>query len=244
MAEWFEEWFNTEEYLAVYRHRNEEDAVNLYKLITKNILLEQGSKVLDLACGAGRHSILFAENGFNVTSVDISDNLLNVARKTASERGLNINFIKSDFRKLNLNEKFHLIINLFTSFGYFESDDENEMVIKLVSNHLVNNGYFVIDFFNVVYLRNNLIPVSYDKIEGNIVKQERVFEGNRIVKKIMINKKAGKKLHYESVRIYCKDELAALLLNNGLEIQKIFGDYLGNEFDEVKSQRIIIIAKK
>lgn len=244
MAEWFEEWFNTEEYLAVYRHRNEEDAVNLYKLITKNILLEQGSKVLDLACGAGRHSILFAENGFNVTSVDISDNLLNVARKTAIERGLNINFIKSDFRKLNLNEKFHLIINLFTSFGYFESDDENEMVIKLVSNHLVNNGYFVIDFFNVVYLRNNLIPVSYDKIEGNIVKQERVFEGNRIVKKIMINKKAGKKLHYESVRIYCKDELAALLLNNGLEIQKIFGDYLGNEFDEVKSQRIIIIAKK
>jgi len=244
MAEWFEEWFNTKEYLSVYRHRNEEDALNLYKLITKNILLAQGSKVLDLACGAGRHSILFAKNGFDVTAVDISDNLLNVAGRTASELGLNINFIKSDFRKLNLNEKFHLIINLFTSFGYFEYDDENEKVIKLVSNHLLDNGYFVIDFFNVVYLKNNLIPISYDKIEDSIVKQERVFEGNRIVKKIMINKRSEQKLYYESVRIYCKDELAALLLVNGLEIQKIFGDYYGNEYDEVNSPRIIIIAKK
>ncbi len=244
MAEWFEEWFNTKEYLSVYRHRNEEDALNLYKLITKNILLAQGSKVLDLACGAGRHSILFAKNGFDVTAVDISDNLLNVAGRTASELGLNINFIKSDFRKLNLNEKFHLIINLFTSFGYFEYDDENEKVIKLVSNHLLDNGYFVIDFFNVVYLKNNLIPISYDKIEDSIVKQERVFEGNRIVKKIMINKKSEQKLYYESVRIYCKDELTALLSGNGLEIQEIFGDYYGNEFDELNSPRIIIIAKK
>jgi len=70
MTEWFEDWFNTEEYLNVYRHRNEEDAKNLFDLIIKNVLLEKGSKVLDLACGAGRHSILFAKNNFDVTAVD------------------------------------------------------------------------------------------------------------------------------------------------------------------------------
>ena len=177
MTEWFEDWFNTEEYLNVYRHRNEEDAKNLFDLIIKNVLLEKGSKVLDLACGAGRHSILFAKNNFDVTAVDISDNLLNVGRKTAEELKLNINFIKSDLRKLNLNEKFHLIINLFTSFGYFETDDENGEVIKMASQHLVDNGYFVLDFFNIIYLQKNLIPISYDKIEDGIIKQERVIEG-------------------------------------------------------------------
>ena len=244
MPSWFEEWFNTEEYLHVYRHRNEEDAKNLFDLITRNIALERDSKVLDLACGAGRHSILFAKNGFDVTAVDISDNLLNVARKTATELAVNINFIKSDLRQLHLNEKFHLIINLFTSFGYFESDDENEEVIKFASKHLLDNAYFVIDFFNVVYLKKNLIPVSYDKIEDGIIKQERVFEGNRIVKKITITKKNDVKYYYESVRIYSKDELITLIIKNGLRIQNIIGNYLGAEFEEANSPRVIIIAKK
>ena len=244
MAEWFEEWFNTEEYLNVYRHRNEEDAKNLFNLIRKNIVLENGSKVLDLACGAGRHSILFAKNGFDVTAVDISDNLLNVARKTAEEFKLNINFIKNDLRKLDLTDKFHLIINLFTSFGYFESDDENDEVIKISSQHLVDNGYFVMDFFNIIYLKNNLIPISYDKIEDGIIKQERAMEGNRIVKKIIITRSAVEKRYFESVRTFTKDELTFLFEDNGLKVQSIYGDYLGNNFEEESSPRIIIIAKK
>ena len=244
MAEWFEEWFNTEEYLNVYRHRNEEDAKNLFNLIRKNIVLENGSKVLDLACGAGRHSILFAKNGFDVTAVDISDNLLNVARKTAEEFKLNINFIKNDLRKLDLTDKFHLIINLFTSFGYFESDDENDEVIKIASQHLVDNGYFVMDFFNIIYLKNNLIPISYDKIEDGIIKQERAMEGNRIVKKIIITRRAVEKRYFESVRTFTKDELTFLFEDNGLKVQSIYGDYLGNSFTEGSSPRIIIIAKK
>lgn len=244
MAEWFEDWFNTEEYLNVYSHRNEEDAKNLFDLITKNILIEKGSKVLDLACGAGRHSILFAKNGFNVTAVDISDNLLNVARKTAKEFELKINFIKSDLRKLHLNRKFHLIINLFTSFGYFENDDENGEVIKIAFQHLADNGYFILDFFNITYLKNNLIPVSYDKIEDKIIKQERVIEGNRIFKKIIIAKKGIEKSYYESVRAYTKEELLSLFKNNGLKVECIYGDYLGNVFEEESSPRLITIAKK
>lgn len=244
MTEWFEDWFNTDEYLNVYRHRNEEDAKNLFDLIIKNVLLEKGSKVLDLACGAGRHSILFAKNNFDVTAVDISDNLLNVGRKTAEELKLNINFIKSDLRKLNLNEKFHLIINLFTSFGYFETDDENGEVIKMASQHLVDSGYFVLDFFNIIYLQKNLIPISYDKIEDGIIKQERVIEGDRLVKTIFITRKGIEKKYYESVRIFTKEELISFFKDSGLKIQFIYGDYLGNNFAEETSPRIIIIAKK
>lgn len=244
MAEWFEEWFNTEEYLNVYRHRNEEDAENLFSLITNNISLNTGSKVLDLACGAGRHSILFAKNGFDVTAVDISDNLLEVAKKSAVELGLKISFVKSDLRKLCLDEKFNLIINLFTSFGYFESDEENRKVIKTAAEHLAGNGYFVLDYFNITYLKNNLIPISYDKIENGIIKQERVLEKDRIIKKITITKSGIEKIYHESVRTFTKAELAAFFEEHGLKIQIIFGDYLGNKFTEDFSPRIIIIAKK
>ena len=244
MAEWFEDWFNTEEYLNVYRHRNDEDAKSLFDLIKKNITLEKNAKVLDLACGAGRHSILFAKSGFDVTAVDISENLLDVGRKNSIELGLNINFIKSDLRNLKLAQKFQLILSLFTSFGYFENDDENEEVIKIAANHLLNNGYFIIDFFNSVYLKNYLIPVSYDKIEGGIIKQERIFKENRLIKKISINMRDKKKLFHESVRAYTKDELLLLFSNHALKIQNIFGDYYGNDFQESISPRIIIIASK
>lgn len=244
MSDWFEEWFNTEEYLFVYRYRNDEDAKNLFNLILKNIEIDPGARVLDLACGAGRHSILFAKHGFNVTAVDLSENLLNVARKSAEELMLNINFIKSDLRKLNLSERFQLIINLFTSFGYFEADHENERIIKIVVQHLLDNSYFVIDYFNIVNLEKNLIPISYDKVEDAIIKQERIFERNRIVKKITVNTKKSEKIYFESVRAYSKSELSKMITANGLKILNIFGDYLGNAFDENNSSRIIIIAQK
>lgn len=244
MTEWFEDWFSTEEYLDVYSHRNDEDAKDLYDLILKNVLIGKNAKVLDLACGAGRHSFLFAKNGFDVTGVDISENLLNVAKRTAGELGLSVSFIKSDLRNLHLTENFSLIINLFTSFGYFESDDENSEVIKIASQHLVDNGYFIIDFFNVTYLKKNLISISYDKTDEGVIKQERIFEGNRIVKKITFNKKGNQKLYHESVRTFSKNELVSLMMKYDLKIQKIFGDYRGYDFEEVNSPRIIIIAKK
>ena len=112
MADWFEDWFNSEEYLFVYRHRNEEDAQKLFNLIINNTLLEKNSKVLDLACGAGRHSILFAKNKFVVTGIDISENLLCTAQRNAAELGLKINFIKADLRNIYLTD----LVNHLTQF--------------------------------------------------------------------------------------------------------------------------------
>jgi SAM-dependent methyltransferase len=244
MAEWFEVWFNTEEYSRIYRHRNDEDAQNLIELILNNVTLPRNAKVLDLACGAGRHSILFAKNNFDVTAVDISDVLLNIAQKTAEGINLKINFINSDLRKLCLTEKFNLIINLFTSFGYFHSDSENEMVMKMVSEQLLDNAYFIIDFFNIVHLRKNLIPITFDKLENGLIKQERVIEGDRVTKKITVDIAGRKRFYYESVRAYSKDELVSMMIKNKLEIKNIFGSYLGDYFEESDSSRIIIIAAK
>lgn len=244
MAEWFEEWFNSEEYLYLYKHRNEEDARDLFNLIIKNTALQKSSRVLDLACGAGRYSILFAKHSFDVTGVDLSKNLLSIAKENSSRLGLNINFINQDLRKLNLPEKFHLVINLFTSFGYFQTDEENQKVINFVYNYLIDNGYFILDFFNTVHLRKNLIPVSYDKLADGVIKQERKFEGNRIVKRVLVFRSGQEKIFYESIRAYCKEELVKLLSLSGFNILKVFGDYHGLEFEERTSPRIIIFAQK
>jgi 2-polyprenyl-3-methyl-5-hydroxy-6-metoxy-1,4-benzoquinol methylase len=171
MSEWFESWFNTEEYLNVYRHRNESEACEHVEFIINKTGIKPGSSVLDMACGPGRHSVIFARMGYNVTAVDLSDNLLCVARRQSEKAGLDINFHKSDLREITLDKNFDLIINLFTSFGYFEDDSENYRIFDAAIKHLEYNGRFVIDFLNKKYLEKNLKEYSEEVISGIELKQ-------------------------------------------------------------------------
>jgi 2-polyprenyl-3-methyl-5-hydroxy-6-metoxy-1,4-benzoquinol methylase len=244
MKEWFENWFNTDEYINVYRHRNEAEAELLIELILKNIDIPSGSNILDMACGAGRHSIFFAERGFEVTAVDLSEKLLSVAKQRAEKRNLKIDFIQADLRNFHVNKKFNLAVNLFTSFGYFQDDYENFSVFRDAHKLLSDNGYFVLDFFNSAYLIKNLIPESVEHLENSVVIQKRKIEGNRIVKNIIVNNNGGQKNYIESVRLYNPDELIKCILETGFEITDTFGDYHGNTFNSETSGRIIIIARK
>ncbi len=244
MSEWFEEWFNTPEYLNVYKHRNETDAKKLVDLILSNLNLNLNAEVLDMACGAGRHSILFASEGYIVTAVDLSQNLLEAARKAAEEQNLNITFINSDIRHLDLPTKFNLIVNLFTSFGYFEDDSENFSIFKIAFDHLVTDGYFVLDYFNKYYIEKNLIAFSVDLLKNGKLIQKRRVEGNRVIKNITIIKNGHQKNYFESVRMYSKEELLTALKNIGFKINKVMGDFEGHDFDLESSGRIIIIAQR
>lgn len=244
MNEWFEDWFNTAEYLNVYQHRNEVDAKKLVDLILANVNLPEKATVLDMACGAGRHSILFAQKGYDVTAVDLSESLLTVARSLAKDFGLNINFIKSDLRDFKSNQNFNLAVNLFTSFGYFETDEDNFKVFKIAYNQLVKSGYFVLDYLNKDFIEKNLIKKSIEQIEGGEIIQNRKIENNRVIKEITISRNGEQKHFLESVRMYEKEELLTALNNLGFEIVNIFGDFKGNHFNSDLSQRIIIISQK
>ncbi|MFA4923259.1 MAG: class I SAM-dependent methyltransferase, partial [Ignavibacteriaceae bacterium] len=125
MKRWFEEWFESEEYLTVYKHRNNEEAETLISFILGKVNLSGKAKVLDLGCGAGRHALLLAKMGFQVTGVDQSAKLLSVAVDEAKKNGLHAKFIKDDIRTVFFSEKFELILNVFTSFGYFDRDEDN-----------------------------------------------------------------------------------------------------------------------
>jgi 2-polyprenyl-3-methyl-5-hydroxy-6-metoxy-1,4-benzoquinol methylase len=244
MTEWFEDWFNSKEYLDVYQHRNESDAKLLFELIIKNIEIPIKGKVLDLACGPGRHSILFARRGFDVTGIDLSDNLLRVAESSARKEKLDVRFIKSDIRKVELSEKFDLIVNLFTSFGYFETDEDNFSIFRTASYLLKPGGYFVFDFLNSTFIENNLVKESREDKSHEKIIQRRRIEGDRVIKDIIIQNNGIAKTFYESVKLYRWGELHKAINENGLAIKKTFGDFTGSDFKEATSPRMIIIAQK
>jgi cyclopropane fatty-acyl-phospholipid synthase-like methyltransferase len=242
--QWFVEWFNTDEYLSVYRHRNDKDAECHIKFILSQIHLPPNASIIDLACGTGRHSILLAKLGYNVTGVDLSDKLLSEAKKSSETEKLNIKFIKSDLREFNTSEKFHCALNLFTSFGYFESDEENFLIFKKSYELLYKEGYFILDFLNSNYLKENLVPFSTEETENYTIIQERKITEQRVVKKITILKNGSKNEYVESVRLFEPEILKLKLKEIGFEILNLFGDFLGNKFDENSSPRFIAICQK
>jgi|WetSurMetagenome_2_1015567.scaffolds.fasta_scaffold194278_2 cyclopropane fatty-acyl-phospholipid synthase-like methyltransferase len=243
-SEWFKDWFNTKEYLNVYQHRNESDAEDHIKLILENVKIHSGAKILDMACGAGRHALILARKDFELTAIDLSENLISIAEKSAQDENLKINFVQSDIREFETEEKFNLVINLFTSFGYFESDEENFAVLQKAYDLLVDDGFFVLDFFNSHFLQKNLVEFSEENLDNAEIHQYRKIKDNRVTKKIVITKNGSLSNYEESVRMYTKDELVGAIQNIGFDIYKTFGDFLGNEFDKLSSPRLIMICKK
>ncbi len=245
--EWYKIWFSNKLYLELYQHRDNEDARNLINLIQRNVFFCTGSKALDICCGAGRHSIELAKRGLHVTGFDLSEFLISEAKrrlKRAKEKNINVEFLIKDMRKFNFKSSFDLAVNLFTSFGYFENDDENFLVFKNTSSSLKKNGWFVFDFLNGEYLKRNLKKMSKTSLGGKLVIQKRRIENDFVIKDIII--RAGKKeiTFTEQLKLYDLNTLIEALTKFKLKTRNVFGDYFGNKYDLINSSRIIIFAQK
>jgi ubiquinone/menaquinone biosynthesis C-methylase UbiE len=242
--EWYKHWFNSKEYLNVYKHRDEKEAEELVKLVFDNISLSKNSHILDLAAGFGRHAILFAKLGYNVTAVDLSENLLSIAKENAKSEGIHINFVHSDIRNFNPDSQYDLIVNLFTSLGYFEEDEENYYILRKVFDILSAGGFFVLDYFNKNFVVKNIVAKTVEEIDDGVITQHRFIEGERIVKEITIDKAGKVNKFYESVRMFSSNELIIMIQKLGFKNLRTFGDLSGNPFELESSPRIIIIVNK
>jgi SAM-dependent methyltransferase len=238
---WYENWFGNE-YLTVYAHRDEDEARQVVKLVLTYINLKKNSRIIDLCCGQGRHVHLFAHEGFEVFGFDLSRRLLEVAKYKNSHHD-NTFFIQADMRKLPVQPSFELLLNLFTSFGYFQSDDENLAVFKQFNQALKKDGYFVFDYFNSHYLTQNLEKYHTEQIGDLKVEQERYIENSRVEKIIRLNRQGKQSTFYESVKIYGPDQILKMLEESGLDVSYIFGNYNGQAFSK-ESERLIVIGRK
>lgn len=240
-ANWYQSWFG-KDYLKVYSHRDKKEAQELIHLILSNINLNSKSQILDIGCGQGRHLTIFAEKKYNITGIDLSGVLLRIAKENNTENKTT-NFIQADMRHLPFKSKFDLILNLFTSFGYFEKDQQNRLVLKQINSLLKESGNFVFDYFNSNYVKKNLIPKHKERIGKLIVEQERYIENSRIKKKIKLINGGIKSTYFESVKLYSPDEIYEMLRSVNLKVKTIFGNYDGSEFNN-DSPRLIVFGEK
>jgi 2-polyprenyl-3-methyl-5-hydroxy-6-metoxy-1,4-benzoquinol methylase len=239
--EWFEEWFDTTYYHTLYKHRNDEEAAQFIARIVGELSIQPGAQVLDLACGKGRHSITLNKLGFNVLGVDLAANSIEKAQVFKNE---SLQFAVHDMREIIASQKFAAIFNLFTSFGYFDSIDDNSKVIKAMHAMLEDEGLLIIDFMNATKVINQLVLQETQTIDGLTFEISRNYDGTHIFKRIQFNDQ-GKAFDFtERVQALRIADFSQLLVNNGFEIMRTFGDFKLNDYQENDSDRLLLIAKK
>lgn len=235
-ADWFEHWFG-DEYLRLYPHRDETDAAELIDLIAARIEGRVVSSVLDLACGAGRHSRLLCDRWWTV-GLDLSHALLKVARRESPDSP----YVRADMRELPFaTESFDLAVNLFTSFGYFDDDREHAQVLKCVARVTKRGGTFVLDFLNSEEVRRNLVERDESVVGGATVKQFRRISADRKYVEKTIRVRGMEYL--ERVRLLSASELEDMLDEAGFDVVERAGDYTGAPWNE-GSPRTLLFSRR
>ncbi len=237
--DWFKDWFDTKYYHILYQDRNDDEAKLFMRHLVSFLDLKKNSKIFDLPCGKGRHSVFLNTLGYDVTGADLSDNSIAYAKQFENE---NLHFKVQDMR-VPFDIKFDAIFNLFTSFGYFDDKETNIKVLQNLKNGLKKNGVLVIDFMNVNYVKKSII--NYEVItKGNIdFIINRSINSNFITKDIRFSAD-GKMHHYtEKVKFLPLDVLKKYFKKAGLNLKHTFGSYDLTPFLSSESNRLILILE-
>ena len=236
---WFASWFDTPYYHILYKERNYREAQIFMDNLTHYLNLPEKAKVLDLACGKGRHAIYLNQLGFDVTGADLSENSIAIANKNTNE---SLHFKVHDMR-LPFEEKFDAIFNLFTSFGYFENDADNLNTLIAMKESLTEYGFGVIDFMNANQVIANLVPEETKTVDGIDFHIKRYHIDGYIYKEIDFEDK-GEKYHFtEKVHALTLQDFEVLMEEAGIYLLEIFGDYKLKKFHKTESERLILFFK-
>lgn len=235
---WFESWFDTSYYHLLYGNRSDAEASLFMENLVQQLQPPPQSVMLDLACGKGRHSRFLAKKGYKVTGLDLSANSIADASKNALP-GLRFNV--HDMRdSFGVNE-YNYIFNLFTSFGYFDNPNDDNMVLNNVYEALLPHGYFIQDYFNCTRFEPVVSQVEKGGLAFNI---KKYLKDGFIIKEITFEDAGVKHNYTEKIKHYTLDKLLSLHIGCGLKPLKYFGNYQLEPFVESKSDRIIIISQK
>lgn len=245
---WFVDWFDSPYYHILYKYRNNCEAELFIDNLIKYLAPVSNAKFLDLACGKGRHSFYVNKKGYDVVGVDLSPENILQAQKLVQPNNIkptnSLEFFVRDMRAINFSNEFDYVLNLFTSFGYFEDDAEDSKTIKAITDALKPNGILVLDFMNVKKVLSNLIQSEVktnDEVTFTITKK---IENNFIIKQIEFIDKGKKYSYTERVKILTQSHFSNYFAANNLKILDIKGNYELESFDENSSNRLIIIAQK
>lgn len=237
--QWYASWFDTPFYHILYKDRDHAEAERFMYSLTEYLNIPEQGKILDLACGKGRHAIYLNSIGYDVVGADLSENSIQHAKQFENDT--------LHFKVHNMcepfGETFDAVFNLFTSFGYFDDEADNLATIKAIKANLNDTGFGVIDFMNTEYVIENLVPEDVKTVNGIDFLQQRRVENGYIIKDISFTFEGENYQFQERVRAFSLKDFEALFEQAGVYLLDAFGDYKLSKFHNKTSERLIMIFK-
>ena len=239
--EWFAEWFDSPYYHLLYQNRDYTEADAFVRELISTLKPPAASKILDLACGKGRHALAMSQLGLDVTGVDLSPESIREASKETSEQ---LRFAVHDMREVLPGQRFHYVLNLFTSFGYFDDDQENRRVLRAIHEMLLPEGVLVIDFMNVNKVISRLVSDEIKTCGAITFNLKRNYDGKHITKEIRFEDQGQAYQYQERVQAISLEHFHEMLDQTGFRVENHWGSYQLDTFNPSTSDRLIILARK
>lgn len=236
---WYASWFDSPFYHILYKDRDDTEAQHFMDNLTNYLNIPKHGEILDLACGKGRHSIYLNSLEYHVTGVDLSENSIEYAKRFENKT---LNFEVHDMCQ-PYKKQFDAVFNLFTSFGYFENEEDNLSTIKAIRADLNESGFGVIDFLNSTQVINNLVNENIKTVEGIDFHQKRSVIDGYIVKDISFTADGEDYKFQERVKALTLEDFETLFEKAGVYLLDVFGDYKLKRFDPKTSERLVMIFK-
>ncbi|NRD22733.1 methyltransferase domain-containing protein [Winogradskyella litoriviva] len=237
--QWYASWFDTPYYHILYKDRDYTEAQGFMDNLTNYLNLPEGGKILDLACGKGRHSVYLNSLGYNTTGVDLSEQSIAYAKQFENET---LKFKVHDMSKI-YPDTFDAVFNLFTSFGYFEDDNCNLKTIEAIKAELNDFGFGVIDFMNTNYVIENLVAEDVKTVDDIDFHQKRYVKDGYIIKDINFEVEGEHFEFQERVKAFTLQDFEDLFEKAGVHLLDVFGDFKLKKYHATTSERLIMIFK-
>lgn len=238
---WYKEWFNSPYYHTLYGKRDGSEAESLVANLLDFLRPDSKSVFLDLACGQGRHARQIAQKGFETWGIDLSPENIEAAKSSSLN---NLRFEIHDMRQVFKDNYFDFVFNLFTSFGYFDSDEDSLQTLESVRKDLKSHGIFVQDYFNTGKVMQSLVPHENKTVDGIHFEIDKHISEKKVFKSIKFHDHGVDYRYCEQVSLYDLEDFKAMYKKVGFELLHCFGDYNLNPYDEMLSDRLILISKK
>ena len=240
---WYQDWFSSPFYHQLYFDRDEKEADAFIRALVAHLQPAPESRMLDVACGKGRHSKTLASLGFTVTGIDISFSSIRHAKQFEHDR---LEFFVHDMRLPFRGNYFDYAFNFFTSFGYFNTRREHDDAVRTIAQSLKPGGTLVIDYLNVHYSEDHLVKQEVKEIGSSVYTITRWHDEDHFYKKISVTDPAlARPLDYtEKVAKFSLGDFTDMLSFQGLQVQEVFGDYQLGRYEVRNTPRLIVVAKK
>jgi len=240
---WYKSWFNSPHYYTLYQHRDYTEAYHFIERLLNHLQPKIGSKMLDVACGKGRYSKVLFEHGFDVTGIDIAADAIAEAKQQEEDR---LQFYVHDMRQPFWINYFDIAFNFFTSFGYFRTKREHDAALRTISQSLLPQGTFVIDYLNVAHATTHLVAHEQKHIDDTYFNINRWADDAYFYKQIAVSTDGT---HFEvasteKVAKFTLSDFQQMLAKQGLTVNEVFGNYQLGNYDSQHSERLIIVATK